>query len=495
MRKESFEPKNFQVSIQTNKTQDKIVLKLLDLRLPAGTEVEAEETSTYSMTPQYFSDEMYMVSTAYLAQIVKETLLMDNLETISECECHVYTAYTILPSKEVSAYWQTHHIHMHTGIPRDWRRCHAQSLQQLYRVAEKAIEKFLSDLQNGSYTPYKWTLDYIVPDVLIEDYKQAQEARDQSIDGVWNMLRRMSDPNAVAGMKELNKMIGMAGFKSYIHQLICDVQIRRMRSMMGLREETKVPMHFVFTGNPGTGKTTAAKALGKALHEAGIISRGDVVYRDRSTLVGAHVGESETMVKELFEKDAPGNVVVIDEAYTLTADKWAGDFGHRVVDSLMTYTADPKADYVVVLCGYRKEMDQLLSSNMGLGSRFSLRFDFEDFTHEQLMELTHSCLTEMDYHFTPQAEAAYSTLLSEVLREHPAHFGNARWVKAAIHQHILEALHHRQTLSLTRGAVQLTREFFSTIEQEDVLAVADQLRRLNSTLFGGNAPRRIGFAA
>lgn len=495
MRTEIFNPNNFQVSFRTHKDKNHIVINLLDLRLPAGTEVEAEETSSYGMIPMYYADDCCMVSAVYLAQIVCETLNRYHDEYYYEC--HVYTAYTILPNSDAESYQSKHRIQVHSGCtPNDWHRCHKEQLARLYRCADHAITGLMRDLQNPTVGPDVHAREYFVPYTLLEDLEQAEYKQAESLDAVWARLRQMSDPDDVKGMAELNKMVGMSAYKNYIHQLICDAQLRKMRALMGLRAETENPMHFVFTGNPGTGKTTAAKALGKALREAGILSRGEVVYRDRSTLVGAHVGESENLVKDLFERDAPGNVVVIDEAYALTSDSWKGDFGHRVVDSLMTYTADPKADFVVVLCGYPEEMNQLLASNAGLSSRFSLRFDFEDYSHDELMEITRRCLTEMDYHFTPEAETVYSELLSAVLNDHQPHFGNARWVKSAIHQHILLAHHRRLTQYLTRGGAQIRRELFTSIEGADILAVADQLRHLNMALSTPNAARRrIGFAA
>lgn len=492
MRTEIFNPKNFQISLRTNKRQDKIYLNILDQRLPAGTLVDAEETSTFGMTPMYYSEGECITSAVYLAQIVEYTLWMTHNDDYT-FESHVYTAYTILHNRINEAYWRDHSVQVHNGVvPANWSRCHAKEFADYYNCAEQAINCLLNDLQNQTFGKWKDGDGYFLPTSVQMDCNQNKRKEEESLDSVWMRLRQMSDPDAIAGMRELNQMVGMSAVKNYIQQLVCNVQLRKMRGLMGLRAETKTPMHFVFTGNPGTGKTTAAKALGKALHEAGIISRGDVVYRDRSTLVGPHVGDSENCVRELFEKEAPGNVVVIDEAYTLTADNWKGDFGHRVVDSLMTYTADPDADFVVVLCGYREEMNRMLSTNPGLSSRFSLRFDFVDFSINELMEITHRSLSEMDYHFTPEAEAVYSEVLREVLNSHQPHFGNARWVKSAIHQHILEALHRRQTQCLTRGAVQLSREFFSAIERIDVEAVADQLRHLNTTQL---AQRRIGFAA
>lgn len=495
MRTDIFNPDNLSIILRTDKHRSKITLNLLDLRLPAGTEVEAEETSSYGLTPMYYANDCCMVSAVYLAQIVQETLRTNYCEHLYEC--HIYTAYTILPCPEVEHYWRKRSIHVHSAhIPTDRHRCHQEEFAHLYRCAEHAIKDFMRDLQQQTYNPNAHVTSYSIPYALTDDYQQADARQQDSLDAVWARLRDMSNPDTLVGLRELNKMVGMAQYKAYLHQLICDTQLQRMREIMGLRPEPKTPMHFVFTGNPGTGKTTAAKALGTTLREAGIISRGGVIYRDRSTLLGAHVGETENMLKELFEKEAPGNVVVIDEAYTLTADSWSGDFGHRVIDCLMTYTADPKADYVVVLCGYPAEMDKMLAANTGLSSRFALRFDFADFSLDELLLITHRSLAEMDYHFSPEAETAYTAVLREVLSLHRPSFGNARWVEAALHRHILVAQHRRLTKCLMRGASQLSRSLFTTIEQADILAVTEDLRQLNASVQPRfTAQRRIGFAA
>ena len=145
-------------------------------------------------------------------------------------------------------------------------------------------------------------------------------------------------------------------------------------------------MHMVFTGNPGTGKTTIAKYLGDIYRGIGALSSGHLVETDRSKLVGQYLGETEKNTLNAIER-ASGGVLFIDEAYNLfVEDQDRRDFGHRVIETLLTYLSLDDSDMIVILAGYTNEMERLLESNPGLKSRFPYIFRFGDYTPDQLMK-------------------------------------------------------------------------------------------------------------
>ena len=144
---------------------------------------------------------------------------------------------------------------------------------------------------------------------------------------------------------------------------------------------------MIFTGNPGTGKTTVAKMVGKIYHALGQLSTGEVIVTGRSQLVGRFIGETEKNMQEILER-ARGNVLFIDEAYTLydgASDH--KDFGFRVLESLLAVLALEHADILVIFAGYEKEMKAMMDANLGLWGRFPHQFHFEDYSVDELLQI------------------------------------------------------------------------------------------------------------
>lgn len=241
-------------------------------------------------------------------------------------------------------------------------------------------------------------------------------------------------------MRELNNMIGLDEVKKGIMSMAYNSRLIVERKRRGLNTSQDFVCHCVFTGNPGTGKTTVAKMLGRIYRSIGLLSKGEVVYVDRAKLVGQYIGETESNMRTILE-ESRGNVLFIDEAYTLVTDSGdRRDFGLRVIDSLMTVLTQPNPDMLIVFAGYPEEMEHLLSTNPGLASRFPYHFRFADYDQEQLMEIAHRLLEHDDYILTADAEMAFKEIIKEKLQNRAKDFGNARWITTMIRNGIVPAL-------------------------------------------------------
>lgn len=229
--------------------------------------------------------------------------------------------------------------------------------------------------------------------------------------------------------EELNKLIGCYDIKRRMDELVALTTYNKtMQKFFPDSKQHEVSLHSVFLGRPGTGKTTVCKIFGSLLHQAGALSKGHVVVCDRGTFIGTLWGDEERSVRQVLEK-AKGGVLMIDEAYLLNS-KNENDPGRLVIQLLMSILADEtQRDIAVVLCGYKDQMLKLLETNPGLQSRFPNRFEFQDFSVNELLEITQTRVKHYEYQFTDQAWVKYRTMLNQAYQvRDPQTWGNARFV-------------------------------------------------------------------
>lgn len=246
-------------------------------------------------------------------------------------------------------------------------------------------------------------------------------------------------------IRELNEMVGLDDVKKSITTMANQSRFFIERKKAGLRTSNIAAQHAIFTGNPGTGKTTVARMLGKIYHSIGLLSKGDVICADRTRLVGRYIGETEENMKTVLE-EARGNVLFIDEAYNLyegTADR--KDYGAKVIDSLLTVLSQPNPDMVIVFAGYEKEMDAMLTSNPGLMGRFPYKYRFCDYDANQLMEIALHLFAKDDYILCDEAQDILRQKISDTLAQRTKNFGNARWIEQFIRNGIIPAMANRVT--------------------------------------------------
>lgn len=239
-----------------------------------------------------------------------------------------------------------------------------------------------------------------------------------------NILRPIANPR-----EELDKLVGFEEIKRRMDELVALTKYNSMmREAFPNSKLHEVSLHSIFFGRPGTGKTTVCKIYGSLLRQAGALSKGHVVVCDRGTFIGTLWGDEERSLRQVLEK-AQGGVLMIDEAYLLNS-KNDHDPGKMVIQLLMNILADEtQRDIAIVLCGYKDEMKKLLDLNPGLQSRFPNRFEFQDFTVDELLEITQSRVMDYEYQFTDQAWEKYRQLMEHAYQARdPQTWGNARFV-------------------------------------------------------------------
>lgn len=227
-------------------------------------------------------------------------------------------------------------------------------------------------------------------------------------------------------MKELNEMIGLSRVKEEVSSLRNFVLVQEQRKRQGLKSNN-VSYHCVFSGNPGTGKTTVARIVAGIYKDLGILKKGHLVEVQRSDLVAEYVGQTATKTNAKIDEALDG-VLFIDEAYTL-AEGGQGDFGQEAINTLLKRMEDDRNRLVVILAGYSNEIQHFIDSNPGLQSRFNRYIHFDDYSYEELLRIFIFNLSKNDFKITRDAFNAVGSIIREQIANKDSKFGNARYIR------------------------------------------------------------------
>lgn len=228
-------------------------------------------------------------------------------------------------------------------------------------------------------------------------------------------------------MLQLNQLVGLGNVKSKVNDLIAFQKVQLLRKEKGLHSP-KSTMHLAFTGNPGTGKTTVARIVGRIYRKLGLLSKGHFMEVSRTDLIAGYQGQTAHKVKDVIER-AKGGVLFIDEAYSITENDHSDSYGRECLTELTKALEDYREDLVVIVAGYTEPMKQFFESNPGLKSRFNTFIEFDDYNVNELMDILRFMSEKEDYVLTDKAQDVLTQLLLKATESPNNEFANGRFVR------------------------------------------------------------------
>ena len=379
--------------------------------------------------PYYYSQNGSRISPVWQLTEAMERVEGETLFVFPPMDIYgvLLTESSILDAQDMKSLWESKNVKVIDGM-KGLRHRQIATNEANNPTARKIIDAILREQpekkeEDNEINPNDFPKGsvHVIEDFSIPDGNIAQNDK---ISVKVEILRPIANPR-----EELDKLVGCADIKQRMDELVALTSYNKLMSRMYPNSKLHaVSLHSVFLGRPGTGKTTVCKIFGSLLRQAGALSKGHVVVCDRGTFLGTLWGDEERSVRQVVEM-AQGGVLMIDEAYQLNS-KHESDPGKLVVPLLMNISADEKQrDIAIVLCGYKEPMEKLLESNPGLYSRFPNRFEFADFTIDELLEITRRRVKEYEYEFTPEAWDKYRLLLAKAYSQRDTQtWGNARFV-------------------------------------------------------------------
>lgn len=367
----------------------------------------------------------------YLKKIKKETAR------------YVWFELTI-KNKTNKAWWFEYFVNVYddAGQP----KAHMDTMKYIDKGTKGKVfsfDKGWGTEDGGSWKDDKYIADIVFMDTLVasmqfdagdkEEEGETQIAKTKTT-SIQQQIKEVEtkEENLDDVIKKLDELIGLHDIKKKIKDHISYLDFIKLRQEKGFEDSEGISLHSVFTGNPGTGKTTVVKLLGKIYLKMGLLSKGHVHEVDRADLVGEFIGQTAPKVKEAI-KEARGGILFIDEAYALyRAKDDTKDFGKEVIEILLKEMSDGEGDLAIMVAGYPKEMNVFLNSNPGMKSRFKYYFHFEDYYPEELLAIADFACVKRSVKLTDDARKTVEKMLVDAYRARDKSFGNARYAYALI---------------------------------------------------------------
>ncbi len=358
------------------------------------------------------------------------------------------------------------------------------------RKIKKGEESIVMSAGWGSNVKGSWKTGRYYIDVMYMDKLLATvpfELGDEAEEGVPNAVLPASFPSVVISpegyvqesfeeiIEKLDSLIGLEHIKTQVRNHAKYIQFLNLRKEKGYKEEDSINVHSVFSGNPGTGKTTVARLLGILYKKMGLLSKGHITEVDRADLVGEYIGQTAPKVKEQIEK-ARGGVLFIDEAYSLArSNDDSKDFGREVIEILVKEMSNGPGDIAVIVAGYPKEITHFIDSNPGLKSRFKHFFEFSDYLPQELSEIARFAAELKEVDLTQPALDYIDHFIVDAYRNRDKSFGNARFIHDLIDK---SKVNMGLRIMSTENPNELKREALGEIKLVDVEKI--KIKKVNT---------------
>lgn len=347
----------------------------------------------------------------------------------------------------------------------------AHRISEIDGQKSKAQETALEKLKQRFFGSLEIDLSYreIGSDPTFVDNNEKKSRKERAKNKQDNGKNSVSEQSLEELVSELKALVGLASVKKDVDQLINFLKVQQMRQSKGMKTEP-VSRHLVFYGNPGSGKTTVARLISKIFKSLGIISKGHLVETDRAGLVAGYVGQTAIKVSEIVNKSL-GGVLFIDEAYTLSSGG-DNDFGQEAIDTLLKLMEDHRDNLIVIVAGYTDKMNNFLSSNPGLRSRFNKFLNFEDYSPDELTRIFEVFCNSNGYTISSQtSNKKLLSLFSEIYANRDESFANGRLVRNVFEKTINNQANRIVEIS------DVNDELLTMIEDIDLPSISDlQLR-------------------